>query len=201
MKIAIISGSHRPQGESHRVARYIQNQLQALGVEDVYLFTLADNPLPLWDEGLWGDDPKWKALWGPVADQLRAAEGLVIVSPEWSGMVPAGLKNFFLLCDKELLAHKPGLIVTLSASMGGAYPVAELRSSSYKNTRICYIPDHVIIRNVGRMLHGPEPADEHDAAVRQRLSYCLKVLLEYTKALRAVRSSGVVDLKTFPYGM
>jgi len=201
MKIAIISGSHRPQGESHRVARYIQNQLQELGVEDVYLFTLADNPLPLWDEGLWGDDPKWKTLWGPVADQLRAAEGFVIVSPEWSGMVPAGLKNFFLLCDKELLAHKPALIVTVSASMGGTYPVAELRTSSYKNTRICYIPDHVIIRNIGRMLHGPEPADEQDAAVRQRLNYCLKVLLEYTKALRLVRSSGVIDLKTFPYGM
>jgi len=201
MKIAIISGSHRPLGESHRVARYIERQLHDLGVEDIYLFTLADNPLPLWDEGLWGDDPKWKTLWGPIAAELRGAEGFVIVSPEWSGMVPAGLKNFFLLCDKELLAHKPGLIVTVSASMGGAYPVAELRSSSYKNTRICYIPDHVIIRNVGRMLHGDQPADEQDAAVRNRLTYCLKVLLEYTKALRLVRSSGVIDLKTFPYGV
>ncbi len=201
MKIAIISGSHRPQGESHRVARYIEKQLQELGVEEIYLFTLADNPLPLWDEGLWSDDPKWKSLWGPIRAELRTAEGFVIVSPEWSGMVPAGLKNFFLLCGNDVLAHKPGLIVTVSASLGGSYPVAELRSSSYKNTRICYIPDHVIIRNVGRMLQGDQPADEQDTAVRQRLSYCLKVLLEYTKALRAVRSSGVIDLKAFPYGM
>jgi NAD(P)H-dependent FMN reductase len=201
MKIAIISGSHRTQGESHRVARYIERQLHDLGVEDVYLFPLADNPLPLWDEGLWGDDPKWKTLWGPIAAELRGAEGFVIVSPEWSGMAPAGLKNFFLLCDKELLAHKPGLIVAVSASMGGAYPVAELRMSSYKNTRLCYIPDHVIVRTVGRMLHGPEPADQEDAALRNRLRYCLQVLLEYTKALRLVRASGVVDLKTFPYGV
>ncbi|MCS7304456.1 MAG: NAD(P)H-dependent oxidoreductase [Thermoguttaceae bacterium] len=201
MKIAIISGSHRSEGESHRVARYIQKRLEELGVSDVYLFTLADNPLPLWDEGIWEEDPKWQQLWEPIQEQLRIAEGFVIVSPEWSGMVPAGLKNFFLLCAKDVLAHKPALIVTVSASMGGAYPVAELRTSSYKNTRICYIPDHVIIRNVGQMLQGEQPANEQDAAVRQRLTYCLKVLIEYTKALRAVRSSGVIDLKTFPYGM
>ena len=201
MKIGIICGSHRHEPESLRVARYIEGQLRELGVEDIYLLSLSDNPLPLWDEGMWTNDPKWKTLWGPIAEQLRQAEGFVIVSPEWSGMVPAGLKNFFLLCDKALLAHKPGLIVTVSASMGGAYPVAELRMSSYKNTRICYIPDHVIVRNVGRMLHVPEPADQDDAAVRRRLRYCLQVLLEYAKALRLVRSSGRIDLKTFPYGM
>lgn len=201
MKIAIISGSHRTKGESHRVARYIEKQLHELGVEDVYLFTLADNPLPLWDEGIWADDPKWRQVWGPIQAELRTAEGFVVVSPEWSGMVPAGLKNFFLLCGNDVLAHKAGLIVTVSASMGGSYPAAELRISSYKNTRICYIPDHVIIRNVGRMLQGDQPADEQDASVRQRLTYCLKVLIEYTKALRTVRSSGVIDLKTFPYGM
>ena len=201
MKIGIICGSHRHEPESLRVARYIEGQLRALGVEDIYLLSLSDNPLPLWDEGMWADDPKWQTLWGPIAAELRGAEGFVIVSPEWSGMVPAGLKNFFLLCDKELLAHKPGLIVTVSASMGGAYPVAELRMSSYKNTRICYIPDHVIVRNVGRMLQGPEPADQDDAALRNRLQYCLQVLLEYTKALRLVRSSGRIDLKKFPYGL
>lgn len=201
MNIAIVAGSHRHEAESLRVAKYIEAELQKIGVEQTYLLSLADNPLPLWDEGVWGDDPKWKTLWTPIAERLRASDGLVVVSPEWSGMVPAGLKNFFLLCDKQLLAHKPGLLVTVSASMGGAYPVAELRMSSYKNTRLCYIPDHVIIRNVGRMLHGPEPAEEQDAAVRQRLHYCLRLLLEYAKALRLVRSSGVVDLKTFPYGM
>jgi len=73
--------------------------------------------------------------------------------------------------------------------------------SSYKNTRLCYIPDHVIVRNVGQMLHGDEPADEHDQALRGRITYSLRVLIEYAKALRLVRESGVIDLKAFPYGM
>ncbi len=201
MKIAIVAGSHRRQSESARVAKYVEGVLRNIGVEQTYLLLLANNPLPLWDEGLWEDDPKWEQLWTPISAELKSSDGLVVVCPEWSGMVPAGLKNFFLLCGGDVLAHKPALIVALSASMGGAYPVAELRMSSYKNTRLCYIPDHVIIRNVGRMLVGEQPADEHDRAIRTRLAYSLGVLLEYAKALRQVRASGVVDHKSFPYGM
>ncbi|MCR4414768.1 MAG: NAD(P)H-dependent oxidoreductase [Thermoguttaceae bacterium] len=201
MKISIIAGSHRHESESARVARYVEAILRKIGVRQTYLLSLSDNPLPLWDEGVWQETPRWKELWSPIAAELRESDGLVIVSPEWSGMVPAGLKNFFLLCGGDVLAHKPGLIVAVSASLGGAYPVAELRMSSYKNTRICYIPDHVIVRNVGQMLRGNEPADEHDASLRQRIEYSLRVLLQYAEALRRVRSSGVVDLKSFPYGM
>ncbi len=200
MKITLVAGSHRHDSESERVARYAEGILRQIGAE-TFLLSLADNPLPLWDEGAWGADPKWTTLWGPIARELRDSDGFVIVSPEWSGMVPAGLKNFFLLCGGDLLAHKPGLIVSVSAALGGAYPVVELRTSSYKNTRICYLPDHVIVRNVGQMLKGDQPADEHDASLRRRIGYSLQLLIEYAKAFQSVRASGVVDLKSFPYGM
>jgi hypothetical protein len=116
-------------------------------------------------------------------------------------MVPAGLKNFFLLCDRQVLAHKPALIVSVSAGLGGSYPVAELRMSSYKNTRLCYVPDHVIVRNVSQVLHGETPADEHDAALRKRIEYNARLLLEYAQALQTVRRSGLIDLDTYPFGM
>ncbi len=201
MKLSIIAGSHRHEAESARVARFIEASLDNSAAVQTYLLSLSDNPLPLWDEGVWDHDPKWHRLWSPIESELAGSDGFVIVSPEWSGMVPAGLKNFFLLCGSEVLAHKPGLIVTLSASLGGAYPVAELRTSSYKNTRLCYIPDHVIVRNVGQMLHGEQPADALDAAIRARLAYSLRLLIEYARALRSVRAAGVFDLKSFPYGM
>ena len=201
MKIAVVAGSHRREAESARVAKYIERDLNNLGINDTYLFSLSANPLPLWDEDVWAGDEKWKTLWGPIAKQLKSSDALVVVAPEWSGMVPPGLKNYFLLCGADVLAHKPGLIVTVSAGLGGSYPVNELRTSSYKNTRLCYIPDHVIVRNVGQVLKGEQPADEHDDAIRNRITYSLRVLLEYAKALKLVRDSGVVDLKTFPYGM
>lgn len=201
MKIAIVAGSHRREAESDRVARYLEQELHRLGVRDTYLLSLSGNPLPLWDEDVWSGGEQWQSLWGPIAEELKNSDALVVVSPEWSGMVPPGLKNFFLLCGADVLAHKPGLIVTVSASAGGSYPVAELRMSSYKNTRLCYVPDHVIVRNVGQMLQGDQAADEHDAALRGRIDYSLRVLVQYAKALRLVRQSGVIDLDTFPYGM
>jgi NAD(P)H-dependent FMN reductase len=200
-KISIIAGSHRREPESARVASYVEQTLRDLKVDDTYLLNLAGNPLPLWDEGAWSGDERWSELWHPIAAELRDSDGFVVVSPEWSGMVPAALKNFFLLCDAQLLAHKPALIVTVSAGTGGTYPVAELRMSSYKNTRICYIPDHVIVRHVGRMLKGDQPASEDDAALRKRMVYSSRLLLEYARAMRLVRDSGVIDYKTFPYGM
>lgn len=201
MKIAIVAGSHRREAESDRVARYLEQELHRLGVRDTYLLSLSGNPLPLWDEDVWSGGEQWQSLWGPIAEELKNSDALVVVSPEWSGMVPPGLKNFFLLCGADVLAHKPGLIVTVSASAGGSYPVAELRMSSYKNTRLCYVPDHVIVRNVGQMLQGDQAADEHDAALRGGIDYSLRVLVQYAKALRLVRQSGVIDLDTFPYGM
>jgi NAD(P)H-dependent FMN reductase len=201
MKIAIVAGSHRRDSESLRVAQYIQGVLGTIGVEQTYLLSLSENPLPLWDEGLWSGDEKWKTLWSPISKELKSSDGLIVIAPEWSGMVPAGLKNFFLLCSAELLAHKPGLIVGVSASLGGSYPVAELRTSSYKNTRLCYIPDHVIVRNVGQMLKGAQVVDEHDRLLRERIDYSARVLVEYAKALKSVRDSGLIDLKRFPYGM
>jgi len=59
----------------------------------------------------------------------------------------------------------------------------------------------VIVQNVGQMLKGEEPSDDHDKALRSRIDYSLRVLVEHAKALRLVRDSGVIDLKTFPHGM
>jgi NAD(P)H-dependent FMN reductase len=203
MKLTIVSGSHRPDSESGKVARHVQQHLSKVpDVSATYLLDLGRTPLPLWDPEVWQPSDHWQQLWSPISAELSAADAFVVVSPEWSGMVPAGLKNLFLLCTRGELAHKPALIVAVSASMGGAYPVAELRMSSYKNTYLCYIPDHVIVRNVRKLLNDPSaPASEDDEKVRERLQYALRILVEYGKALRHVRESGAVDLQRYPYGM
>jgi NAD(P)H-dependent FMN reductase len=200
MKIAIISGSHRVNSESERVARYIEHALAARNINSD-LISLSGNPLPLWDEGLWSGDQKWKDLWHPIAQRLSDAHGFVVVSPEWAGMVPPGLKNFFLLCSTNEVGHKPALIVSISSGIGGSYPVAELRQSSFKNNRLLYIPEHVIIRDVTAMLKGDSPANKFDEDVRKRIDYGLGLLEQYSKALSQVRESGAINHKDFPYGL
>ena len=202
LKISIVAGSHRHESESGRVARYIEAVLQRIGADRTWVLSLSGNPLPLWDEGVWEDDPKWAALWNPIAAELASSDGLVVVCAGVVGDGPGRAEELLpALRRRTSWRTSPGMIVAVSASMGGAYPIVELRTSSYKNTRLCYIPDHVIVRNVGRMLKGDQPADEHDASLRARIEYSLGVLLQYAKALRAVRASDAIDLKRFPYGM
>ena len=55
---------------------------------------------------LWDDNPEWHTRLAPLREQLAACDGLVIVTPEWHGQVPAGLKNFFLLFNRFELGHK-----------------------------------------------------------------------------------------------
>ena len=204
MKISIISGSHRHDSQSEKVAKHIASSLEQHALADSrYLFSLAGNPLPLWDQGIWDGDPEWKARLEPISKELDSSDAFVIVSPEWHGQVPAGLKNFFLLWGKGELAHKPALIVTVSSADGGAYPVAELRMSSYKNNRICYIPEQIIVRNVEKVLND-DPAMNNESAdtyFRGRIRYALTLLKEYAVALRQVRASGAGDRSVYKNGM
>ncbi len=200
MSIIVVSGSHRKDSQSERVSNYIASRLQAQNVASEVI-SLSGNKLPLWDEGVWGNDPKWKALWAPIAASLSACSGLVVVAPEWAGMVPPALKNFLLLCSSREVGHKPAMIVGVSSGVGGSYPVAELRMSSYKNNRIVYVPDHLIIRDVESALVGDSPANDRDSQLRRRIDYSLRILCGYADALRSVRESGLVDYGEFPYGL
>ncbi|MDH5572859.1 MAG: NAD(P)H-dependent oxidoreductase [Gammaproteobacteria bacterium] len=203
MKISIISGSHRNNSQSLKVANVIQKILESGICDESWLFSLADNPLPLWDQGVWDNDAQWQELLTPIKQQLASSDAFVVISPEWHGQVPAGLKNFFLLFGKNELGHKPALIVTVSAGDGGTYPVAELRMSSYKNNRICYIPEQIIVRHVEKILN--DKAEDNDARsdgyYRERLQWSLNILREYALALQQVRHSGLTVNEKFSNGM
>jgi NAD(P)H-dependent FMN reductase len=202
MKYGIIIGSHRIQSQSAKVAAYVQKSLAAMDPSvQFYTVDLSKKPLPLWDEGVWKGDLAWKKIWDPMAAELKACDAFVVMAPEYGGMVPAALKNFFLLAGRDELGHKPGLIVAVSSGRGGSYPVAELRMSSYKNSRLNWIPDHMIVRNAEQVLNGAETQSEDDTFTRDRLNYCLRVLGQYGKALATVRESGVIDYKNHPNGL
>ncbi len=205
MKIGIICGSHRKDSQSEKVARYVERALIDQGhCDHTWLYLLANNPLPLWDEGIWEGDTDWQAHMAPVSEELKACDGFVVIAPEWHGMAPAGLKNFFLVfTGGGELAHKPALIVTVSVADGGSFPVAELRMSSYKNNRLCYLPEHLIIRYVDTVFND-DPAENKDSAqeyFEARLAYCLRLLKEYSLAFRGIRASGAASLETYSSGM
>jgi NAD(P)H-dependent FMN reductase len=198
----MLVGSSRKNSQSAKVGSYVADVLEQMASDNrIYTLSLEGNPLPLWEEGFQNDGVKWRPLWQHHSEALSESQALIIITPEWSGMAPSGVKNFFLLCTAGELAHKPALIIGVSATRGGSYPVAELRMSSYKNTHVCYIPDHVIVHNVGDVLNAKEPQSDADRIVRRRIAFGLGVLEAYGQALADVRAHPTVAGKEFRFGM
>lgn len=199
MKISIISASHRLNSQSKKIAVFLQNNLFNMDTElDTYILDLAGTALPLWSpekkegKGIWGE------AWNSISDHLNRSDGFILVVPEYGGMASPAAKNMFLLCGNGEFSHKPGLIVSVSSGNGGAYPIAELRSSSYKNTHIMWIPENIIIRNVEEFnpgSHGKNIPDWLDG----RIDYVLNLLLAYASNMKPIRT--IINRKDFGNGM
>jgi len=201
MKFTIVSGSTREVSQSLKVAKYVESALVAKKHE-VFLLDLAKANLKFWDEAFWNKNAEFDANWTKAQQHLQQTDALIIVAPEWNGMIPPALKNFFHLATNREISNKPGLIISVSSGINGVYPVTELRLNSYKNTDICYIPQHVIVRNVEKVLNDvPDTASEDDKFIRQRIACSLDVLCEYAKAFTHIRQSDAVKNYPFPYGM
>ena len=199
MKISIISASHRKNSQSKKISGFLQNNLSKIDTKlNTNTFDLADAGLPLWSpekkdgQGVWGES------WNSISENLSNSDGFVFVVPEYGGMATPAAKNIFLLCGNGELAHKPGLIVSVSSGNGGAYPISELRSSSYKNTHVMWIPENIIIRNVEEFnpgAHGKNIPEWLD----NRIDYVLKLLLTYASNMKPIRE--IVNRKDFGNGM
>ena len=197
LNIVLVAGSGRSNSQSGKVARFLRQRLIQLGQtseEASGVIDLGLAPLPLWPAEDTGP-------WGMYSQQLKDVDALVIVAPEWNGMACPAIKNFFIYASKAELAHKPGLLVGVSSGIGGAYPISELRASSYKNCRLCYLPEHLIVRQVEQRLNMPQPASEDDQRLRARIDYALDILAKYAVALKPVREAIDMSDAAFANGM
>ncbi len=205
MKITVISGSqrHANNSQSLKVAKFISTVLIDKKVCDqTELISMSDKPYPLWDENIWEGDKEWNNLISPMVDKLVESDAFIILVPEYHGMAPSALKNFLLMHNKDQIGHKPALLIGISSSDGGAYPLAELRMNSAKNNRLCYIPEQLVIRNVESVLNVEGKNDEDaDQYFKERIDYALGILKQYAIALKQVRVSGATDTEQFKNGM
>lgn len=203
MKIGIIIGSHRQKSQSLKVGEYIKKKLSELysNTASFYTLDLGIEPIPLWREDKWQAESSMIKKWSPYSNELRSCDGFIVISPEWGGMATPALKNLFLMCDGYELAHKPALIVSVSAGISGAYPISDLRMSSYKNTYISYLPSHIIVRNVNNVLNNEEAIDDRDEKIREFIWYELSIFTHYLEAYQLIRQKAEFDFKTYPFGM
>ncbi|MCU0660611.1 MAG: NAD(P)H-dependent oxidoreductase [Candidatus Pacebacteria bacterium] len=207
MKITIISSSMRRESQTNKIGKTIKVLLdrkaisENIPLESVHV-DLVSYGLPFFDDTI-EDTPELQSLWKPLSEHLATSDGFVFITPEWNGTASPMLKNFFMYVDTEL-AHKPALLVSTTANAtNGAYPIAELRSGSYKNTHIIYIPHHVIVRNVNTVCNSDIPNQEskEDVSIHGKITHSLDELITYATYLSQMRAEKPFDLEKFPYGM
>jgi azobenzene reductase len=202
MHIVFVSGSHRQNSETGRVAGYMAARIPAL-FSDVTadVIKLDANPLPLWDEGMWQAGSESQTRFAPYAERLTRADAYVLLAPEYAGMAAPALKNFLLYTNEQMTGHKPAMLTAVSAARGGAYPISDLRSFSAKNNKMIYIPEHIIVRDVPQMLKGVAPSGPDDEYIRNRIDFGLTQLVHYARAFQPLRQSGVLTDSRYPFGM
>jgi len=194
IRTAIVSAAHRRDSQSARIASVLKDKFLDGQADIIDLF---EDSLPLWD----GETAANEAV--AKAQQTAAdADAFIFVIPEWHGMAPAGLKNFLLWNGGQpFMANKPVLLVGVSAAVGGAFVIAEMRSSGYKNARLVYTPEHLILRGVSDLWEEGKAETEATEYLSKRTSFAVKQLLTYAEALKPVRGKLLEGIEAFPNGM
>ena len=183
MKLLVISGSHRKNSQTAKVAKYINANKNSF--KQSKHIDLCELDLPFWDAV--SDYKTDSPIWRNVAEQINEADALILMTPEWAGTASPLIKNLLLMSDLVDTAHKPVMLVGTSSGICGAYPVAELRMNALKKTKLIPVPDYLIVRYIDQVLNFEQAIDEQDDNLRARISYCLDMLHSYAQAMLPVR--------------
>lgn len=147
--IVIISGTNRPGSNTRKVTARVEAGYKALGVKTQVL-DLAEMPPEIFAPTSYAEKP---AGFKKFTDAILAADGLVIVTPEYNGGVPGVLKYFIdMLPFPESFEQRPVCFVGLAMGIWGALrPVEQLQAIfGYRNALI--YPERVFMPGIGKLL-------------------------------------------------
>jgi NAD(P)H-dependent FMN reductase len=176
--IAIISSSVRRGRYSHRVALYFKRYIEEHKLASAEILDLKEYNFPLFDERLRHQvDPAPEVV--QFAEKVRAADGVIIVTPEYNGGYPASLKNVIDLLTDEW-RRKPVAISTVSDGIfGGTQVITSLQFSLWK-IRAWTVPAMYPVRSVintfdeAGMPADRAAADKRAASFIRELMWCIE---------------------------
>ncbi|MDZ4822902.1 MAG: NAD(P)H-dependent oxidoreductase [Flavobacteriales bacterium] len=172
--IAIVSSSIRTGRQSHRVALFFKNFLEENNFASTEILDLLQFNFPLFTERL-SKKPEPSAGMLDFAEKIKAADGVLIVTPEYNGGYPASLKNVIDLLLIEW-RRKPVAISTVSSgTMGGSQVIMSLQFTLWK-MQAWTVPAMFTVSNVSETFDERGiPTDK--ATVEKRASKFLDELL------------------------
>jgi FMN reductase len=179
VKIVGIAGSLRPDSYSQLALQIVAQKVENLGAE-VEILDLRQMDLPFCDGGSeYPNHPDVKRL----QDAFNAADGLILVSPEYHGSISGVLKNALDLMSFDQLSGK---VAGFMSILGG-----QVNSNALNDLRVILrwvhawaIPEQVAIGQAWKSF-SPE-GKILDEKLSQRLDQFALSLVENTRKLRGI---------------
>jgi chromate reductase len=180
--VVIISGTNRPGSNTRKVTARVEASYKALGVKS-QLLDLAEMPPEIFAPSSYEEKPE---AFNKFTDAILAADGVVIVTPEYNGGVPGVLKYFIdMLPFPESFEHRPVCFVGLAMGIWGALrPVEQLQAIfGYRNAFI--FPERVFMPGISKLLDasGQFISDE----LPKRLDRQAAGFVEFVEKLRGIK--------------
>ena len=129
--ISIISSSIRTERKSHNVALYFQHFLNEKRMATVEILDLASYNFPIFEAPL-KYQPNSSMVALEFKNKIISSDGIIIVTPEYNGSIPASLKNVIDLLYEEWNKKPIAFSTVSSGNFGGLQALTQLQSIFYK---------------------------------------------------------------------
>ena len=187
MRIAVILGSIRKVRRGERVAKWLMSELKNFKDAEFELLDLRDYPLPFFDEVTSPDGLKGKystKVANKWAAKIKAADGFIIITPEYNHGPTAVLKNALDYVYNEW-NKKP--VTFMSYAYGSAAGIRAVEQLRQVTIELQMVPMQAAV-HIGHVL---ETLDEEGNLVKSHLNERLKVVMEqlfwWANALKVAR--------------
>lgn len=129
--ISIISSSIRSGRKSHNVALYFQSYMNENRLANVEILDLASYNFPIFEERLQNQsNPSLLSL--EFKNKIINSDGILIVTPEYNGSIPASLKNVIDLLYEEWHRKPIAFSTVSSGDFGGLQALTHLQFIFWK---------------------------------------------------------------------
>lgn len=129
--ISIISSSIRNGRNSHRVALYFKNYLEENQIANAKIIDLKAYDFPIFEERLKFIEQPTEAMLA-FAEEIKNADGIIVVTPEYNGGYPASLKNVIDLLYAEWKRKPIGIATVSAGAFAGSQVITSLQFALWK---------------------------------------------------------------------
>lgn len=147
--ITLLIGTNRPNNNSRKIARHIEEIYTELKVP-IRVLDLAQLPPEIFLPTSYAEKPK---SFHPFAEAILHASGVHVISPEYNGGIPGVLKYFIdMLKFPESFERRPVCFTGIAAGIWGALrPIEQLQAIfGYRNAFI--YPERVFLPQINSLL-------------------------------------------------